>query len=97
MSVNSKQTVIGGSRLKKTPAAIDSGIDNMTVDQLERQLGGLAARWRGTDEQRAAASIVKNYQSTLRRMIALGYHDSLDVESELPDEYMPAEYLALFA
>ncbi len=30
-------------------------------------------------------------------MIALGYHDSLDVESELPDEYMPAEYLALFA
>lgn len=29
-------------------------------------------------------------------MIELGYHDSLDPDSELPDRLMPREYLDLF-
>lgn len=70
--------------------------DVQLLDTLETKLGHLAARWRGTDNPQEAESLVRQYQAVLRCMIELGYHDSLDVDAELPDELMPAEYLNLF-
>lgn len=70
--------------------------DKQIIDALERKLGHLAARWRSTQNTQAEAEIIRQYQSILHCMIELGFHDSLDVDAELPDEFMPAEYLALF-
>lgn len=69
--------------------------DLQLLDALESRLGRLAARWRGTEDAQEAEAIVQQYQSILLWMIELGYRDSLDVDAELPDEYLPAEYLAL--
>ena len=69
--------------------------DHQLLDALETRVGRLAARWRGTQDRQEAAVLVQQYQSILLWMIELGYHDSLDVDAELPDEYLPAEYLAL--
>jgi hypothetical protein len=76
---------------------IDSQIDTQLLDTLETKLGRLAARWRGTEDSEEAQSIVHQYQAILRCMIELGYHDSLDADAELPDEYLPSEYLTLFS
>lgn len=64
--------------------------------EMERSLALLAARWRGRQHQPEAVDIVHQYQSILRCMIELGYRDALDVDSELPDELLPPEYLDLF-
>lgn len=66
------------------------------LGEMERSLSTLAARWRSRQDLPEAEAIVHQYQSILRCMVELGYHDSLDVDAELPDEYMPAEYLDLF-
>jgi hypothetical protein len=66
------------------------------LSEMERSLGLLAARWRSRQDQPEAAQIIRQYQSVLRCMIELGYRDALDVESELPDEFLPPEYLTLF-
>jgi hypothetical protein len=71
-------------------------IDIQIIDILETKLGHLAARWRGTENSEEADLIVRQYQAVLRCMIELGYRDALDVDAELPDEYMPVEYLDLF-
>ena len=65
------------------------------LDALETRLGQLAARWRGTQDSQKAESIIRLYQSLLVWMIELGYRDSLDPDTELPDEYLQGEYLAL--
>jgi hypothetical protein len=67
--------------------------DLQLLDALETRVGRLAARWRGTQDLDEAESIVQQYQSILLWMIELGYRDSLDVDAELPDEYLPREYL----
>jgi hypothetical protein len=65
------------------------------LNAMESKLGRLAARWRGTNNPQEAQTLVNQYQALLRCMVELGYQDALDVDAELPDEYMPAEYLAL--
>lgn len=74
-------------------------VENFTVHlltEMEHSLSLLAARWRSRQNTPEAPEIVRRYQSILRCMIELGYHDSLDVESELPDELLPQEYFDLF-
>jgi hypothetical protein len=56
---------------------------------LEDELSDLAYEWRGTKDE----LVLKQYQIKLRALIKLGYTYVLDVESELPDRYMPREYL----
>jgi hypothetical protein len=68
---------------------------NLLVE-MERSLSLLALRWRSRQNKPEAEEIIHQYQTILRCMIELGYHDSLDVDAELPDEYLPAEYLELF-
>ncbi len=71
-------------------------IDEQLLDLLETKLGRLAARWRGTADEDQANAIVIQYQSTLLYMIELGFHESLDVDAELPNKLMPHEYFDLF-
>jgi hypothetical protein len=57
--------------------------------RLEKLVGYLAAKWRHNwDEE-----VVKEYHATIHRLYELGWDGVLDVESELPDELMPQEYL----
>ena len=70
--------------------------DNQLVEQMEIKLSHLAMRWRARQDHPDAEDIVRQYQAMLRLMIELGFHDELYVDSELPDELMPQEYLALF-
>lgn len=67
-----------------------------SLDALETQLGRLAARWRGTDNPDDAMKIVNEYVEILRDMISKGFNQSLDVDAELPDKFLPVEYLNLF-
>ena len=53
-------------------------------------------RWRGINSDEEAAAIAHNYQVIVRFMIDLGFRQSLQVEAELPDEFMPHEYFDLF-
>ena len=64
------------------------------LDSLEIELARLAARWRGTDDPQVAAELVDQYQRTLRAMLLLGYHQWLDMEFELPERYMPDDYVS---
>jgi hypothetical protein len=66
--------------------------DNPTFDTLLNKLAQLAGKWR-TDKQ---AELVEQYQTILRSLIMLGFHEELPVELELPDELMPEEYLSQF-
>lgn len=66
------------------------------LKRMETSLSELAMYWRSSDDDDEAGQIVQNYQALLRCMIALGFHQSLLVEAELPDELMPQEYLDLF-
>jgi hypothetical protein len=70
--------------------------DAQLLNELDIKLSDLAAMWRGQKNSAAADEIVHQYQVILRCMIELGYHDSLDVDSELPDRLMPQEYFDLF-
>ena len=66
------------------------------LNEMERSLALLAGRWRSRQQTAEEEGIIRQYQAILRCMIELGYRESLDVDSELPDEWMPAEYFALF-
>jgi hypothetical protein len=62
--------------------------------QLEFRLGDLAGLWRGAyGDQARQDDIVQEYSAILARLYDLGWDSELDVESELPDDLMPAEYL----
>jgi hypothetical protein len=84
-------------RMKMNPLLLENDpVHSVLLTEMERTLGRLAARWRCHQQQPEAADIVRQYQAILRCMIQLGYRESLDVDSELPDEHMPTEYLTLF-
>jgi hypothetical protein len=70
--------------------------DQQLIEQMEIKLSHLAMRWRERQAQPDAEDIVRQYQAMLRLMIELGFRDELYVDSELPDELMPEEYLTLF-
>lgn len=71
-------------------------MDEQLLDSLETKPGHLAARWRGTESSHEANAIVRQYQAVLGCMIEPGFHASLDVDAELPDDLMPQEYFDLF-
>lgn len=70
--------------------------DAQIVRVLEFKLADLAPRWRSRQNTPEADEIVYQYQAILRCMIALGFRDPLDVDSELPDRLMPQDYFDLF-
>jgi hypothetical protein len=66
--------------------------DNPTFDALLNKLAQLAGKWRTTK----ANQVAEQYQTILRSLVMLGFHDELPVELELPDELMPEDYLSQF-
>ncbi len=64
------------------------------LNDWEIKLSNLAAEWRsvyrGIDKQ---DEIVAEYHTILRKMYDKGWRGHLDVDSELPDRFMPDFYL----
>lgn len=56
-----------------------------------KQLGRLALAWR----RDASGAALAAYQGLLQRLVANGFKEALDIDAELPEQYMPAEYLKL--
>jgi hypothetical protein len=62
--------------------------------RLEFYLGELAGLWRGAyGDQERQDETVQEYRAILARLYELGWDATLDIESELPEELMPEEYL----
>ncbi len=62
---------------------------------LQAYLGNLAAMWRhanATLNSKRKAELVNEYHHILATLYERGWDDALDVESELPDEFMPQAY-----
>jgi hypothetical protein len=66
------------------------------IDHMEIVLSNLATRWRSRQATSEAEEIVRQYRAILRCMMELGYREPLDIDSELPDQYLPEEYLVRF-
>jgi hypothetical protein len=67
-----------------------------TLQKLEISLGHLAAEWRGSfNDPEIQDSIVRQYHVAVQRLYELGWNEIIDIESELPEELMPREYLDL--
>lgn len=58
-------------------------------------MGDLAYQWRSAANLESAMEIVPQYTDILRRMLEEGFSDPLDIDAELPDEFMPPQYLQL--
>ena len=64
--------------------------------RLQKRLGTLAAEFRGTVQDKSderQKSILNEYHETMDTLYKLGWDDILDFTAELPDYYMPEEYL----
>ncbi|NJN68779.1 MAG: hypothetical protein HC884_19795 [Chloroflexaceae bacterium] len=64
--------------------------------QLQAYLGTLAGMWRNAKRKgkvERQAEIVQEYHETMAQLYALGWDDALDIDAELPDEFLPEEYL----
>lgn len=67
-------------------------IHNELLGTLERTLYDLAAHWRSTKSD----AVIRDYQAVLRCILDMGYTEQLSAEAELPDEFLPEEYLSQF-
>ncbi|MDM8561296.1 hypothetical protein [Candidatus Parabeggiatoa sp. HSG14] len=71
-------------------------LSKIETDHILSTLAHLAARWRGLSENsRVNPEIVSHYNKLLCFLIDTGWDDGLALEEELPDEFMPKEYLEL--
>lgn len=66
--------------------------DNPSRKELLFSLGDIAAQWRDTQDPR----FIKRYHDTYHQPRSLGWSGTLDLEAELPDEYMPKDYIERF-
>ena len=62
--------------------------DDAIYNELNYKLAELAGEWRETKNP----DVVRRYHHVLLCLMELGWDDNLDVELELPDDLMPAEY-----
>ena len=67
------------------------------TDYILRVLAHLAAHWRGLPEDDIISNqtIISHYNELLRFLIHTGWDDGLPLEAELPEEFMPKEYIEL--
>jgi len=63
--------------------------NNPEHNQLMEELSQLACEWRSTKEN----STANLYSATLLRLMSLGWKDELPIDIELPDEFLPPQYL----
>jgi hypothetical protein len=62
--------------------------DNPVFDELGHKLAEIVTTWRSTK----APDLIERYNIVLLCLIELGYNEPLDVDLELPQKYMAAEY-----
>ncbi|MCE9534747.1 MAG: hypothetical protein K8T89_27030 [Planctomycetes bacterium] len=63
----------------------------------EEHLGDLAMKFRGTRHDEEREVIAKDYSQTVHRLIESGGWDEMPApEDELPEEWMPKEYVAFW-
>ncbi|HCR70861.1 MAG TPA: hypothetical protein DIW23_05410 [Anaerolineae bacterium] len=61
------------------------------ISELEKKLCYLAMEWRGNPNRRE--EIRTEYENLVKELFLLGWDDILDFDCELPDEFMPTEYI----
>ncbi|MBX3082227.1 MAG: hypothetical protein KF716_11395 [Anaerolineae bacterium] len=67
---------------------------NQEIQQLEISLSLLASRWRGSfNEPEIQDELVQEYRKTVQRLYELGWDDVIGIESQLPEEFMPMDYV----
>ncbi len=76
------------AEIKSIPRVIGAFSSNLIYDELGHKLAELAAAWRTHKKP----ELVQRYHHVLLTLLELGWDDELDVELELPNELMPAEY-----
>jgi hypothetical protein len=60
---------------------------------LQFKLGDLAMEWRGMNRGiEGQREILAEYHAVMEKLYQLDWDDLLDVDAELPDAFMPAEY-----
>ncbi len=63
------------------------------LKKLEFSLGHIAAKWRTAPPNSPERERIRDeYHNVIKELYALGWDAEVDVESELPKEYMPDEY-----
>lgn len=72
-----------------------SDIDALTRNLLDRYLAYLTAEWWRTpgEEQNKSEAIVQQFHEVWRHLDRLGWDIPLNLEDELPEEFMPEKYL----
>jgi hypothetical protein len=66
--------------------------------RLEENLCRLASEWRnGPRDLEWRSRVWREYQLTMDQVYSMGWDGSLDVECELPDEFMPDKYLQRYS
>lgn len=68
---------------------------NTEMRLLYNQLLNLAAYWREMNVRenlKKREEIAQQYEKVMRQLFSLNWDGHLDVEGELPDEFMPQEY-----
>jgi len=70
------------------------------LNEWENQICNLAAEWRSAKQRGLDIDkldkIVADYHEVLKKMYEKGWRSSLDIECELPDEFLPDFYLNSF-
>jgi hypothetical protein len=71
-------------------------LDHELIERLTIKLGLLAKQWniaKESDKPEELEELTHTYTHMLKSLMALGYDKWLNLDAELPDEYMPEEYL----
>jgi hypothetical protein len=66
-------------------------MNKTTENELLGRLEYLAGWWRETKSD----DVLRRYQAVLVTLLDMGYREWLDVDAELPKEFMPREYRQL--
>lgn len=81
---------------------IESKVDNMLVIEERIRITGvidsLGVRWeeaKASEKEDEASVLLEHYQSLILYLIGTGWRDYLPDGAEIPDEYMPIEYLEM--
>ena len=69
--------------------------DNQSFASSEASLSELAMDFRSAQFKAKRDLLVEDYVHILEAMMSQGWKGVLDVESELPDEFMPRAYLIM--
>ena len=67
-------------------------IPEKVVDSIEIALSNLAYWWRGAKSNEEEKELQQQYNELLTWLLKWGWDDTLDPDSELPDECMLEEY-----